>query len=52
MNNIPSIAGPVSWFFLLCCAFAAQYWTYRSHQELKKMNTKLDRLLNAPLRPE
>ena len=32
-------------FFILCCAFAAQYWAYRSHQELKSMNEKLDRWL-------
>jgi hypothetical protein len=39
-------------FFILCCAYAAQYWAYKSHQELKKMNDKLDRLLVALPRQE
>ncbi len=45
---VPSLFG----FFILCCAYAAQYWAYRSHQELKKMNLQLERLLAAPLRRE
>lgn len=32
-------------FCILCCAYAAQYWSYRSHQEMKKINEKLERLL-------
>jgi len=48
MNITTGIVG----FFILCCAYAAQYWAYKSHQELKKMNDKLDRLLAAPLRRE
>ncbi len=52
MNNIALAIGPLGWFFLLCCAFAAQYWAYRSHQELKKINEKLDRFTAASLRKE
>jgi hypothetical protein len=48
MNITTGIFG----FFILCCAYAAQYWAYKSHQELKKMNDKLDQLLTAPLRRE
>ena len=43
------ITGTVA-LFLLSCAYAAQYWTYKSHQELRKINDKLDRLLQAPPR--
>ena len=43
--NITPVIGPLSWLFLLCCAFAAQYWAYRSHRELKSMNEKLASLL-------
>jgi len=32
-------------FLLLCCGYAAQYWAFRSYQELKKINEKLDRAL-------
>ena len=32
-------------FFILCCAYSAQYWAYRSHRELKQINEKIDRLL-------
>ena len=39
-------------FFVLCCAYAAQYWAYRCHQELKKIKAKLDHVLAAPLRRE
>jgi hypothetical protein len=39
-------------FCILCCAYAAQYWAYRSHQELKKMNEKFDALLAASSRKE
>jgi len=28
--------------FILCCAFAAQYWAYRCHQELKRMNDRFE----------
>jgi hypothetical protein len=36
--------------FILCCAYSAQYWAYRSHQELKKINERLERLQAAPLK--
>ena len=46
MNITTGIFG----FLLVCCAYAARYWAYKSRQELKKINEKLDRLLEAPLR--
>lgn len=45
MNITTGIFG----FFILCCAFAAQYWAYRSPKELKSMNEKLDRWLATSL---
>lgn len=48
MNITTGIFG----IFILCCAYAAQYWAYRSQQELKEMNKKLDGLLAASLRRE
>ena len=29
-------------FFVLCCAYAAQYWAYRCFKELKRMNDRLE----------
>ena len=44
ISAIPAILG----FFLLACAYAAQYWAYRSFRELKKINDRLDRQPPAP----
>lgn len=41
MNITTGIFG----FFIFCCAYAAQYWAYRSYKELKSANDRLDRLL-------
>lgn len=38
MNITTGIFG----FFILCCAYAAQYWAYRCFRELKRMNDRLD----------
>ena len=43
--NNPEAISAIGCLFLICCAFAAQYWAYRCHQELKITNAKLDRLL-------
>jgi hypothetical protein len=40
-----NIATGIFAFFVLCCAYAAQYWIYRCYQELEQTNDKLDRLL-------
>ena len=45
MNNTPAIVSGLFGFFILCCAYAAQYWAFRSCRELRAMNAKLDRLL-------
>jgi hypothetical protein len=41
MNITTGILG----FFVLCCAYAAQYWVYKCCKELQKTNEKLDRLI-------
>lgn len=41
MNHLTTTAAR----FLLACAYAAQYWIYKSHLELKKLNEKVGRLL-------
>ena len=38
MNITTGIIG----FFVLCCAYAAQYWAYRCYKELRRMNDRLD----------
>lgn len=29
-------------FFIICCAYAAQYWAYRCYKELKKINDRAE----------
>jgi hypothetical protein len=42
----------IFYFLLLCCFLSLPYWAYRSYQELKKMNEKLDRLTARIARDE
>jgi len=38
MNITTGIFG----FFILGCAYAAQYWAYRCYKELKRMNERTE----------
>jgi hypothetical protein len=29
-------------FFILSCAYAAQYWAYRCYKEMKRINDRLE----------
>jgi hypothetical protein len=40
MNITTGIFG----LFILCCAYAAQYWAYRCYKEMKLLNERLDKL--------
>jgi hypothetical protein len=45
--NATAITSGLLGFFMLCCLYAAQYWAYKSCKELRKLNDKIDRLIES-----
>jgi hypothetical protein len=43
MNTLLPVLPGIFTFFILACAFSAQYWAKKSHDELKEIKDELKR---------